>query len=226
MFSTLKSCLLLSAASVMLMALSTPAPARVFMLTQIEVGIFNQSGTNSVMLSLDNSSGGLPGATIESWTLTGLPASPFPNNGDIVQTVKPVSPVSLVSGAEYWIVASPIAGDTTNIWALGLAGEIAPLARNTGTGWAIVNPDFFARALAVQTSAGVVYDSFGSGNTYSFSGALVTGAATPDGFAEIGESFTIPIPEPSTWAMMALGFAGLGLVGYRSNARGAKVQGA
>jgi PEP-CTERM motif len=24
-----------------------------------------------------------------------------------------------------------------------------------------------------------------------------------------------PIPEPSTWAMMLLGFAGLGYVGYR-----------
>ncbi|HEX9167349.1 MAG TPA: PEP-CTERM sorting domain-containing protein [Roseiarcus sp.] len=26
-------------------------------------------------------------------------------------------------------------------------------------------------------------------------------------------------PEPSTWVMMAVGFAGLGFVGYRSTAR-------
>ena len=25
----------------------------------------------------------------------------------------------------------------------------------------------------------------------------------------------VPLPEPSTWAMMALGFAGLGFAGYR-----------
>jgi hypothetical protein len=27
------------------------------------------------------------------------------------------------------------------------------------------------------------------------------------------------VPEPSTWAMMALGFAGLGLIGYRRTSR-------
>jgi PEP-CTERM motif-containing protein len=37
------------------------------------------------------------------------------------------------------------------------------------------------------------------------------------------DSFTIkvgaPVPEPSTWAMMLLGFAGLGVVGYRQTRR-------
>jgi len=30
-----------------------------------------------------------------------------------------------------------------------------------------------------------------------------------------------PVPEPSTWAMMLAGFAGLGLLGYRKARRGA-----
>ena len=30
---------------------------------------------------------------------------------------------------------------------------------------------------------------------------------------------TVGVPEPSTWAMMLLGFVGLGLLGYRSKAR-------
>ena len=31
----------------------------------------------------------------------------------------------------------------------------------------------------------------------------------------VGESQSSDVPEPSTWAMMLLGFAGLGLAGYR-----------
>jgi hypothetical protein len=32
-------------------------------------------------------------------------------------------------------------------------------------------------------------------------------------------SFTPGVPEPSTWAMMLLGFAGLGFLGYRQTAK-------
>jgi hypothetical protein len=34
---------------------------------------------------------------------------------------------------------------------------------------------------------------------------------------------TDPVPEPSTWAMMLLGFAGLGFAGYRASRRTAAV---
>jgi PEP-CTERM motif len=48
----------------------------------------------------------------------------------------------------------------------------------------------------------------------SYSPASAFGADTGDGFA-----FSItgsPVPEPSTWAMMMLGFASLGYAGFRS----------
>jgi hypothetical protein len=32
----------------------------------------------------------------------------------------------------------------------------------------------------------------------------------------LGNAFSVMIPEPSTWAMMLLGFAGMGFVGYRA----------
>jgi hypothetical protein len=36
--------------------------------------------------------------------------------------------------------------------------------------------------------------------------------------------FTIDaVPEPSTWAMMLLGFAGLGLAGYRASRKGVSI---
>jgi PEP-CTERM motif len=35
--------------------------------------------------------------------------------------------------------------------------------------------------------------------------------------------YSVPAPEPSTWAMMLLGFAGLGFAGYRRAKAGAAV---
>lgn len=51
--------------------------------------------------------------------------------------------------------------------------------------------------------------------------AVIHGVYTIDG----GDPITVPValtvgaPEASTWAMMAVGFAGLGFLGYRRNAR-------
>jgi hypothetical protein len=96
-----------------------------FTLTQISVALTHQSGTNSAMLSLDSSSGGLPDGMIESWSLTGLP--PFGSN-TILQTVMPDMPVSLVSGTQYWLVVSSIAGDTHAIWNFSLTDTTSPTA--------------------------------------------------------------------------------------------------
>jgi len=95
-----------------------------FTLTQIGVALTHFSGTNSAMLSLDSSSGGLPDGTIESWSLTGLPAG----SNTILQTVTPDIPVSLVSGTQYWLVVSPIASDTNDIWNFSLTDTTSPTA--------------------------------------------------------------------------------------------------
>lgn len=51
-----------------------------------------------------------------------------------------------------------------------------------------------------------------------------TGATTPSrefAFYAISEVLTVPaVPEPSTWAMMILGFAGVGFMAYRRSRRG------
>jgi hypothetical protein len=54
---------------------------------------------------------------------------------------------------------------------------------------------------------------------YTTSGTTVN-AALVTGLGDIGPTFlavtaSAPIPEPSTWAMMLIGFASLGLAGYR-----------
>jgi hypothetical protein len=155
-------------------------PSGNFALTQIDIAMSNSSAPISVTVSLDQATGGLPGATIESWTLTSLPV--FPPDPGAVQTVVPVSTVPLDSGTEYWLVATA-AGETIDSWNVALGGPNAPAALDTGSGWALQPP---------------LNEPFGAFD--------VQGNA---------------IPESSTWAMMLLGFAALGFVGYRQT-RGVK----
>jgi hypothetical protein len=67
-----------------------------------------------------------------------------------------------------------------------------------------------------------------SQNIYLSQGEIVTFAVNNDGnflYDSAGLTATISpsVPEPSTWAMMVLGFAGLGLAGYRKAKTGAIV---
>jgi hypothetical protein len=62
---------------------------------------------------------------------------------------------------------------------------------------------------AAFSSVGFLYSSY---DTYLFHG----GPPPEDIYSSIsGSLVTTAVPEPSTWAMMLLGFAGLGFMGYR-----------
>ena len=69
----------------------------------------------------------------------------------------------------------------------------------------------------------LVSDSFPSGVTYSVAGNTLTvnwGGTSSTGDAVAMFSFGGAVPEPSTWAMMTLGFAGLGFAGWRARRSG------
>jgi hypothetical protein len=55
--------------------------------------------------------------------------------------------------------------------------------------------------------------------TATYAGGL--GAANGEAF--LNESVTGGVPEPSTWAMMLLGFAGIGFMAYRRNSKPALI---
>src|SRR5438128_855967 len=74
-------------------------PAGTFVLTQIDVAVGFVSRTNSVALSLNSDSGGLPGGVIMNWTISGLPVF---GTCCTVDTVTPGSPVILTSGTRFW----------------------------------------------------------------------------------------------------------------------------
>ena len=67
-------------------------------------------------------------------------------------------------------------------------------------------------------SDGAIIDMYSNGGTAPNNAiygvvAWGAGAPAPDYTSAVG--LTPAVPEPSTWAMMALGFAGLGFAGYR-----------
>jgi len=63
---------------------------------------------------------------------------------------------------------------------------------------------------------GVIFLGFSQGSQGLFGS---TGTAT-GGWGIHAPLKITPIPEPSTWAMMLLGFAGLGFLGYRPARKG------
>jgi len=78
----------------------------------------------------------------------------------------------------------------------------------------------------VQTNTIAIYAdepylNIGGGATFVF-GPITPIIGTvfvtlPDGFSLGAPGIVTPVPEPSTWAMLLIGFAGIGFAGYRRN---------
>jgi PEP-CTERM motif len=68
------------------------------------------------------------------------------------------------------------------------------------------------------TNSSTLFNNFGVGNPYSFTEIFTI---TSSGGLDSGSQITISaVPEPSTWAMMILGFFGVGFMAYRNKSRG------
>ena len=87
-----------------------------------------------------------------------------------------------------------------------------------------------AGGLAYDPTGGIMWVGLGGGTVvpYTLTGTALnagfqpfgptSGGDTIDGLAFLGEA-TPPVPEPSTWAMMILGFAGVGFMAYRRKSK-------
>jgi len=126
-----------------------------YTLMQIDLGMFSSPGETPVgyVAQLTEDAGGLPGAVIESWTVTNPPF------GQAVNTLKDTQSVILSSGRQYWVVlvATNFGGE---IWDLGLTNSDL-LGQNYGLGWVDVGPGGTVITGTVPASPGLAFDVIG-----------------------------------------------------------------
>jgi hypothetical protein len=78
--------------------------------------------------------------------------------------------------------------------------------------------DFSAGRVGISDDARTLrgFLTFGHGYASIYGSGYTIGIVLPDGLSVAGEApITSAVPEPSTWAMMILGFAGVGFMAYR-----------
>jgi hypothetical protein len=109
--------------------------------------------------------------------------------------------------------------NSTSILPLSFSSYSAPNPSNIIQGPNIlfggVQRDYTAELNAAGYVTSVIQET--GTDTYDFSGIITTATLTaitpPDGY--IPPLTVLPIPEPSTWAMLLIGFAGIGFVAHR-----------
>jgi hypothetical protein len=63
-------------------------------------------------------------------------------------------------------------------------------------------------------------NNFSQSHGLVIGGSVQLGILLPDGLSVVGEDAVVtPVPEPSTWAMLLIGFAGIGAMVYRRRNR-------
>ena len=168
-----------------------------------------------VMAGLLPLSGALAPACAEvfDWSLTGTSPSlggvPFPGSGTITATPTDSTGVFEIDTITGMVNGSEITGKSTFDGANNL------LFTN---GFALVSTN----GIAFMTAAGQsvnIFSFFGQGTppTGNAYGEL---SSNPGAFG-VGHFTLTTVPEASTWAMMLIGFAGLGAMSYRASRKGA-----
>ena len=110
-----------------------------YSLTQIEIAMTWESGTNSTLLRLMTDSLGLPGSTLASWTF-----GPFPIFGTVTtiqpsQTISGITGITLSGGTQYWLAPfTPTPSNTP--WQYNNTGQVGAQAQS-GDGGSTWSPD-------------------------------------------------------------------------------------
>jgi len=88
------------------------------------------SGIGSAIVSLAQDSSGVPGNTLESWSVTNLPVGSQPALTVLNDRLNLV----LTAGQAYWVVAQPMAANSDVLWYTNVLGFNGAMS-NSGSGW-------------------------------------------------------------------------------------------
>ena len=100
----------------------------------------------------------------------------------------------------------------------GLAGGVLHIVLSTPYTYDPANGNLLMDLFSSGGSGGGVFMDARNGTAGGlFSRAMTPGCCSGDSDWGLVTGFSTGVPEPSTWALMLLGFAGLGAAGYRAS---------
>jgi hypothetical protein len=102
--------------------------------TEIQVAGTYVQGTNSLVVSLNEDSKGIPGKALHTWHFSNLPVF---GSCCTLQTAKYVNGIKVKKGELYWVVLSPQKKfrDTYDVWNNNFQGLQGTFSNNIGSGW-------------------------------------------------------------------------------------------
>jgi PEP-CTERM motif-containing protein len=146
------------------------------------------------------------GVEIFDFTLTGVPAQGQPagvsGSGQITGTLQ----------SDGSVMVTGITGTVDSLSITGLSHPLGEDQKIFPTGTEVVDGSGLGFTLSNGVTVGIFEDSF-SLPANEFKDVISAVAPNDNGFGEF--TVTAAVPEPSTWAMMILGFCGLGFMAYR-----------
>jgi hypothetical protein len=124
-------------------------------LLRIDIALSIVTEPDLVIVTLQADNGGLPGAVLQSWNVSGLPPA---GTCCTLQSLTPATTITLFSASGYWLVATPGGTNTLATWN----------ENNTGS----------TGRRAVQNSSGGAFSIFGANDPRGAFAVIGTGTGT------------------------------------------------
>jgi hypothetical protein len=133
-------------------------PSSTFVVSNITLPLSYMSGANGAVINLMSTSALLPGAVLESWSVSNVPSGPV-----VTSVSSKLNPV-LQAGQTYWVDVEPLAGDTLVYWYTNNLGLPGGMTNINQAGWTGLSgyagqtlPAFSVAGLSFQASQTITF---------------------------------------------------------------------